>query len=359
MIFFYEQPIMNGKIAYRPVIVGLALLATFVGCMTLRSDIKSTPTYALSHAVDTSLGSAYTRHQALHHGASGFRIINSGVSALMTRAALIDLSERTIDLQYYIYDPDETGAFLLERLIEAAERGVRVRILLDDYALTFDDLDLLKIVDAYPNIEIRMFNPFPYRSQWLRPFQLAFQFDSLGMRMHNKLFAVDSTVAILGGRNISNHYFEAQAQANFRDLDVLAVGPIVGQVLMHFDEYWNSPVSVPVTAFGSPAKEQLSFVKLNALHRLAESTHGPHAEYLRRQSEFRTRLLTDPRDLIWASGQVVAEKPVRERPDPGRSARSLSEISRTLSAVRQTVKHDLTMVTMSRASVVSTCSLRC
>ncbi|MDH3287683.1 MAG: phospholipase D family protein [Betaproteobacteria bacterium] len=329
---------------WRQVTVAVGLFAATAGCVTIQADFKATPSYAFDHPEQTSLGRAYFAHQALHPGKSGFRLINSGVSALMTRAALADLAEHTIDLQYYIYDPDETGAFLLERLIDAAGRGVRVRILLDDFALGFDDLDLLKIVDVHPNIEIRVFNPFPHRSRWLRPLQLALQLDTLGMRMHNKVFAVDGAVAILGGRNISNHYFEAQAQANFRDLDVLAAGPIVSQVSTQFDEYWNSLVSVPVAAFGTPPSEQASSRTLDALHRLAEAQHGPHAEYLRRKPEFLQRMLSGAPELIWASGRVVAERPVRERPERHRSARSLSEISRTLSVVRQSVKNDLAMV---------------
>ncbi|MGH8648333.1 MAG: phospholipase D-like domain-containing protein, partial [Burkholderiales bacterium] len=183
------------------------LLAAIAGCVAIQANFKAPPSYAFNLPEETPLGRAYAGDLARHPGKSGFRLMNSGVGALMTRAALADLAERAIDLQYFIYEPDETGAFLMERLIEAAGRGVRVRILLDDYALGFDDLDLLKIVDAHPNVEIRVFNPFPHRSRWLRPFQLAFQLDTLGMRMHNKVFVVDGQVAILGGRNISNHYF--------------------------------------------------------------------------------------------------------------------------------------------------------
>ncbi len=127
-------------------------------------------------------------------------------------------------------------------------------MLLDDYGLGFDDLALAQIVDEHPLIEIRVFNPFSGRSRWSRPLQIAFDLDRLGMRMHNKVFAVDGQVAILGGRNISNHYFEAGAESNFRDLDVLAAGPIVRDVSRQFDEYWNSPLAVPVSAFATPSR---------------------------------------------------------------------------------------------------------
>jgi phosphatidylserine/phosphatidylglycerophosphate/cardiolipin synthase-like enzyme len=169
----------------------LLLLAASASCVTLQEDYQTTPSYAFSRPEETTLGRAYQADQARQPGQTGFRLINGGVSALMTRAVLADLAERSIDVQYYIYEADAAGAFLLERLIAAAERGVRVRILLDDYNLGFEDVALVKLVDAHPQIEIRIFNPFPHRARWSRPLQLALRLDQLGMRMHNKVFVAD------------------------------------------------------------------------------------------------------------------------------------------------------------------------
>jgi putative cardiolipin synthase len=320
------------------------LFAATASCVTLRQDYQATSSYAFDGPEETTLGRAYQADQARHPGQSGFRLINGGVSALLTRAALADLAERAIDLQYYIYEPDAAGAFLLERLIAAAERGVRVRILLDDYMLGFEDVALAKVVDAYPRIEIRIFNPFPGRARWLRPLQLALQLDRLGMRMHNKVFVADGQIAVVGGRNISNTYFEAEGESNFRDLDMLASGPVVRDVSRHFDEYWNSPMAVPVAALGVTFGERVGRHEFEELRRFAKDPHGPHAEYARRKPEFAKRMLGGGADLIWARGEAVAERPVRESADPAQSARFSSAVLQTLASVRKEAKSEVVMV---------------
>lgn len=317
------------------------LLAAIAGCVTLREDYQAIPSSAFDRPEETTLGRAYQAIQARQPGRSGFRLISSGVNALMTRAALADLAERALDLQYYIYEPDASGAFLLERLIAAAERGVRVRILLDDYMLGFDDLALAKIADAHPRIEIRVFNPFPHRARWSRPLQLVLQLDRLGRRMHNKAFVADGQIAIVGGRNISNTYFEGEGQSNFRDLDIVASGPIVRDVSMHFDEYWNSPLAVPVAAFGLTLGERVGRHELEELRKFAKETHGPHAEYGRRKPTFVKRLLDEGADLIWAKSEAVAERPERENPDPVKFAKTPSAILRTLASVRKEAKKEV------------------
>jgi putative cardiolipin synthase len=320
------------------------LVAALVsGCVTLRQDFHAVPSYAFDRSAETTLGRAYAADESRHPGQSGYRLINSGVGALMTRAALADLAERSIDVQYFIFEPDAAGAFLLERLISAAQRGVRVRILLDDYNLGFEDVALAKLVDAHPRIEIRVFNPFPHRARWSRPLQLALQLDKLGMRMHNKVFVVDGQVAILGGRNVSNTYFEAEGEVNFRDLDMLAAGPIVKDVSMHFDDYWNSPVAVPVEALTVSREERVGRQGLEELHRFAEDKLGPHAEYARRKADFIKRMLAGGADLIWARGEAVAERPVREA-DPAKPERVPSAILRTLASVRKEAKKEVVMV---------------
>jgi len=327
-------------------VAAAVLLTAIAGCagVTVREGFEAPPSYAFDRPGETTLGRAYSADQGRHGDLSGFRLLQGGVGALMTRAALVDMAERSIDLKYFIYEPDETGAFLLERLIAAAHRGVRVRILLDDYALGFDDLSLARLVDEHPRIEIRIFNPLPGRSRWLRSLQVAFHLDRLGMRMHNKVFAVDGQVAILGGRNIGNPYFEARADSHFRDIDVLATGPIVRDVSRQFDEYWNSPLALPVSAFVTPAPGRTATQVFAELHRLAIAEHGPHAEYARRKEVFVTRLLKGDPEMIWAKATAVAEAPARAVPDPARSARSQSEVSRTLAVERQAVKNELVMM---------------
>ena len=155
------------------------------------------------------------------------------------------IAEKTIDLQYYIWEPDTTGRILALRLIEAADRGVRVRILLDDNTLEGRD-SRIATMDAHPNIEIRIFNPFAHRG-W-RLFGFLTDFDRINHRMHNKLVVMDNALAIVGGRNIGDHYFGVQPGTNFRDLDVFSAGPVVRELSKVFDHFWNGDWSYPIAA---------------------------------------------------------------------------------------------------------------
>jgi putative cardiolipin synthase len=327
-------------LSWRRAAIVCCLLAAVASCHTLRDDVRANPSTAFDRPEETSLGRAYAAAQAAHAGHSGFRLINNGVSALMTRAAMADLAERSIDIQYYIYDADPAGAFLLERLIVAADRGVRVRMLLDDQALGLDDATL-KRVDAHPNIEIRLFNPFRDRSRWSRSLQLVLDLDRLGRRMHNKVFAVDGQMAVVGGRNISSRYFEADEESNFRDMDLLAVGPIVRELSEKYDEYWNSAMVVPVAALGvETAGPQTVAERLGELRRFGEARLGPHVEYGKRRDEFMRRLKGEGADLVWAPGRAVAEPPVRLKPG---EARPSAEVARALALVRQAAKSEMAM----------------
>lgn len=317
-------------------LAALLLAAALAGCATVRDDFSAAPSHAFDKVEQTALGRAFAGAQARQPGLSGFRLINNGVSALMTRAALADLAERSIDIQYYIYDPDETGAFLLERIIGAADRGVRVRMLLDDYLLALDDATLARI-DAHPNIEIRVFNPFRARARWSRPLQMLLHSGRLGHRMHNKVFAVDGQIGVLGGRNISNHYMEGEAAANFRDIDLLATGPVLREVERSFDEFWNSAMAVPVAAFGAAAAASDAALHFDKLLEDAAEGRGPYAEYARRRPDLVRRLLAGE-GLIWARGQAVAEPPLRQREG---EAKSSAEIARALAIARQNTQREI------------------
>ena len=323
-------------------VLPIALLCLFValasGCANLREDIAREPSQAFSDPRQTTLGRSYENAQANHPDLSAFRLLNNGVTALLTRGALADLAERSIDLQYYIYDADETGAFLLERLIAAADRGVRVRMILDDYLLGLDD-QTLETLDAHPNIEVRIFNPFRDRMRWSRSLQMIFQADSLGHRMHNKVFAVDGQIAILGGRNISNPYFEGEAVTDFRDMDLLAAGPVVGEVGHNFDAYWNSPIVVPVAAFGANSRVGEAYERFLALRAQALAETGAFAEYRRRKPEIVRQLLSEADSMVWAPGRALAEPPVRKETGASKSS---SVIAKALAIARQNTQSEIT-----------------
>src|SRR6266513_953576 len=179
-------------------------------------------------------------------GRSGFRLLPTGLDAFVARAVLIDMAERTLDLQYYIFNRDQTGSLIIQRLIAAADRGVRVRVLLDDWG-TLDKRDeSVADLDAHPNIEVRLFNPYTHRSGVHRLAELLTSFARVNCRMHNKQFIADGIATILGGRNIGDEYFGV-GELDFQDVDVLGAGPIARQSTTSFETYWNSQFAVPIT----------------------------------------------------------------------------------------------------------------
>src|SRR5512139_169599 len=244
---------------------------------------------------------------AARPGQSACVLVDEGPLALLLRSVLADESRRTLDVQTYLYDDDEAGIVLMDRLRAAAERGVQVRVLIDDNGLAADDC-LPLLLDALPTAEVRVFNPFRLRPRWTRPLQMPFEFRRLNHRMHNKLFVVDRFAAIIGGRNVGGHYFEAHEEANFTDLDVLLLGPVAHAARECFEIYWTSELAVPLKlAMGkrdaAMSRERLEryvraarFARLQDLYRLADCG-------LREK-------LQDGRHVVhWARTRIVADDP--------------------------------------------------
>src|SRR5262249_51748001 len=191
----------------------------------------------------TRLGKSVASLIRSHDGRSGIIALRDGADAFAARAHLADIAERTLDVQYYIWHRDMTGMLLLDALRSAADRGVRVRLLLDDSGTTGMD-DVLLALDAHPNVEVRLFNPIVHRD-WRRALDYVTDFSRLNRRMHNKSFTADKHAAILGGRNVGDEYFGASGSVLFVDLDLLAIGPVVNEVSRDFDRYWASDSSYP------------------------------------------------------------------------------------------------------------------
>jgi putative cardiolipin synthase len=235
-------------------VLSLAMLAAavlFTGCASLPPRGEQVPTFAVDDTSGTTLGRAIDPIVDQHPGLSGFHLLKEGIEAYAARLLLVRNAEQSLDIQYYIWKGDLTGKTLLTEVLEAADRGVRVRLLLDDLD-TADEDDLLQVLDAHPSIEIRLFNPFANRGSRL----LDFVTDSsrVNRRMHNKSLTADNQATIFGGRNIGNEYFDAPEAVGFSDMDVLAVGPVVEEVSQQFDLYWNSEWVYPLAAFdtGTP-----------------------------------------------------------------------------------------------------------
>ncbi len=231
----------------RPALI--LLLLTLAACASVDFDAPKTPSYAVTDTADTLLGRRAAHFVGDHGGRSGFVIVPDAVSALALRIAGARMAERTIDVQYYLIKADKAGLLIINELLNAADRGVRVRILVDDILTKGHDRGMVAM-DAHPNIEIRVFNPFARRSA--RSLNFAGDFRRLNRRMHNKSFTADNEFTIIGGRNIGDEYFAGHEVANFGDLDVVCVGPVVREVSEMFDLYWNNRLSVPVHAVIDP-----------------------------------------------------------------------------------------------------------
>ncbi len=234
--------------------IALALAALGAGCASVRIERPRPDSYAITDPQDTLLGRLYFPQLDATPGQSGVHLLVSGPEAFIARAALTESAQRTLDLQYYIVAEDATTTLLLYRALRAAERGVRVRLLIDDMYAVGRDFDLATLA-AHPNVQVRVFNPFLSRGPLgiSRLFEFLGDGERLNRRMHNKLWIADNAVGIVGGRNLGDAYFAAHGERDFADLDVLAAGPVVAAVSRSFDEYWNSTWAVPVTEFvGDP-----------------------------------------------------------------------------------------------------------
>ena len=181
---------------------------------------------------------------ALEPYESAYLLLSRNDDALNWRLALADHATTSIDAQYFIWQNDATGNLLFDRLLKAADRGVRVRLLVDDIWLAAND-EVIAAIDDHPNFAIRIFNPTYTRHAVAGAFEFLAYFQELNRRMHNKLFIVDNRMAIVGGRNIGNPYFGLSEKYNFRDLDVLTTGPVVEEISSAFDEYWNAELAYP------------------------------------------------------------------------------------------------------------------
>lgn len=220
------------------------LIATLLsGCASLPDNTDRTPSLALVHTDDTLLGKAVAARAAANPGKDGVFLLVRGRDAFAMRMALVAAAQRSIDLQYYIWKGDTTGQLMFEQVWNAAGRGVRVRLLLDDQQTRGLDKTLAAL-DAHPNIEVRLFNPYVTR---FRVGDIFADFSRINRRMHNKSFNVDNQVAIVGGRNIGNEYYGADPGLDYSDLDVAVVGPVVREVSHQFDLYWNSMPAYPAS----------------------------------------------------------------------------------------------------------------
>ncbi len=311
-------------------IAGLILLTLLQGCARLPEGLDLPASHAFNQPEQTRLG-RLAGHAAAHHdGESGFYIQDTGRDAFLQRVALIEAAEKSIDAQYYIWNSDTSGRYLAQRLLLAADRGVRVRLLLDDFNIGGRDA-LLAALDSHPNIEIRIYNPFATREGPGKLMEAAGDFQRINRRMHNKTFVVDGAFGIVGGRNIGDEYFGLHPEVNFLDRDMMAAGSIVVDISGNFDRYWNSHAAYPVSRL---AGKRFEPEQVKQLLTNARDNAGDTRELTCKPPQQADRALTLMREwvaqLVWAPAELVYSEPVPQAlPDvdyPAATADRLREL---------------------------------
>ncbi len=310
--------------------LSVSLACWFGGCATAPpgASLPKAPSTALADPNTTEVGRQFTTGARDHGGESAFRIVSIGVDGFLLRMEMINSAQRTLDLQYYIYHSDETGRLLTEAIVRAADRGVRVRLLLDDGEAVPGDEQIFALTGR-TNIEIRVFNPFSYRGEnrFLKGTEYLFHHSRLDHRMHNKLLVADNAMAIMGGRNIGDQYFQIDPDSQFADDDVFVAGPMVSELSGTFDEFWNSTWSIPAE-------------NLHAPHTKPRTDKPSAAKVENAGFDYRSKLqngeplagiLAGRLPLTWARAQVVCDSP-----DKGKSSHD-KKVGRMYQPVSQAI----------------------
>lgn len=289
--------------------VGVALvLGVLAACAQLPPLENRTVSTAYMDTADTYLGRAIQPLAAGHPGKSGVSPLTRGGDAFAARALMAQSAQRSIDIQNYIWHDDMAGTLLFEALLDAADRGVRVRLLLDDNNTVGMD-GVLAALNSHNNIEVRLFNPFVYRDwRWLGYLT---DFSRLNRRMHNKSFTVDNQATIIGGRNVGDEYFGASEEFLFIDLDVLAVGPVVSDVSQDFDRYWRSASAYPADLIVAPAADDgIEQLRVRAEGIKQDPRAAGYVKALNEMPLVR-QLLDGSIELEWAVTRMVSDDPAK------------------------------------------------
>jgi putative cardiolipin synthase len=248
---------------------------------------------------------------------SGLRLVPRGVDAFALRAYSAESASLSLDLQYYIWHDDLTGQLLSYEVLAAADRGVRVRLLIDDLDAR-NKSQMLASLDLHPQIEVRVFNPWFTRQGWIRTtIEILARGSRVNRRMHNKLWLVDTRVALIGGRNIGDEYFDASPDVNFEDLDLVIVGQLVADAAEQFDRYWNDVLSVPMAYVRGIRKGQIE--DLDQLRRRLSATwqEAQQSVYLTRtrESELWTGILSgETAPVVTRHARLLVDDPRKADP---------------------------------------------
>ena len=324
----------SGYTLVRACVVLPLVMALGAGCASLPTDYPRTESTALEDYHSTSMGQRWLAAEAQHPGESGFGILRYGRNAFAVRIGMIDLAEKTLDLQVYIWEPDDTGRILAERLIRAADRGVRIRLLVDDMGVGASD-DSIAAMDAHPNIELRLFNPFANRGSSM--FEFIFDLDRVNHRMHNKTMVVDNSLAVIGGRNIGNHYFGVDPQTNFRDLDIMAVGPVVRDISNVFDYFWRGDWAVPISVLVDRSYTQADLQEARV--RLRKNVVAGNYPYsVDDEVDAVLAYVNERADaVVWAPGRIVWDNPAAAQSSGAEAGELIAALRRKLDTLQSSL----------------------
>ena len=306
--------------------IAATLLVACAGCAGLPPLEGRVESRAATDVSQTALARATAPLEEAHPGTTGILPVPLATDAFAARVLLARAAERSIDAQYYIWHADQTGLLLMQALRDAALRGVRVRLLIDDQNTRGLD-DLLAALGATPNLELRLYNPFAMRRA--RVLEYFGEFARLNRRMHNKSFTVDNRVTVVGGRNIGNEYFGAGAEVPFKDLDVVAIGAAVHGVSDQFDLYWNSASAYPAVSVLSPSLPPADAQAAMEERFTAARDDPVSTRYLAavRDTPLVGELLERRLPLEWVQAVVVRDDPAKTlAPDPSRDMLALAQV---------------------------------
>jgi putative cardiolipin synthase len=285
---------------------------------------------------------------------TGVYVLEDGAGAMMARAWLSEYAEKTIDVQYFIFSADNVGLIAADQLVRAAERGVRVRILVDDM-LVEADADQLLAIDQVPNLEIRIYNPGMKVGTSLprKLFNVATDFRGINQRMHNKTFTVDGKVTITGGRNIADEYFDYDHEYNFRDRDVLLLGGVTAEVQKSFEQFWNDPLSLPVADLTQAARPEVGAEeRIAGLHQYAcnPENYWPEVRALLADIPAVFERILATGELQWVEGVTF----VTDQPGKNSGREGLGGGSPTLEALEKLFRQAKKRVTIETPYLITT-----
>lgn len=291
--------------AFLPRTFCLFLCLFLAACSSVPLDRPKEESFALQDTQETRAAQNSENWRAANPELNGVYPLTGGKDAFGVRLALADGAERSIDVQYFLMKPDHAGLVFIDRLMDAADRGVRVRFLLDDIFTTVDD-SALTFINDHPNIELRIFNPISRKG--LSTLNYVGTFKLANRRMHNKSFIIDNEIAVVGGRNIAVEYFQLETTGEFIDFDMLAAGPVVKEVSASFDEYWNHELAVPMEYLREREDEETqkeNRAKMKA--EMAESGESTYAEVT--NTELMQRMVRQEVDPFLAEATMIVDEP--------------------------------------------------